>query len=659
LTRTKILTIALGFFITADVSFAFGSTLKVERSSVVMTAGQTVEIPLSSDHPIAADLKAKGAFEPGDVTIIDGPGCRLSAQSCTLMITASRTSKNYKAVPVMVSESKSTNSPIFLLSVIAGESAPVNTKLPEKVHEVEIPVRIVTSPSVVTHTEETIQRSGNALFYAETKPHPGPEATEKNIGHFTAATNGPSYQIVALTNRDTSQSLSVALTGSGASHFTIDDTASNYRANRNCSSMNRIGSGDSCIIIVKGEIGDPRKEPEMATLTIRGDKKNVATFELGSTTYVYAAGGFNTLGNANVSGGDLLAECTGGTCSNALQGTTGNNYASTNFSVGQWINALAITPAGNLLVGGVFGEIGGATSGASSSTAALLAQCTPGSVVGNSCINQISTGATANAYASNAAYINGITSPFAIGGSSFIGVAGDFANIRSSSVTAGQKMLAKCAYSGTSPNVSCSNFLGASNKFANNAIAGLNTLGTTSGNPVLNVGGLFSQILSYPNTPPVSGTTFATCSTTACSQGMGGNNPNNSILTMSDDGLHLYAGGTFSQIGGYTDNTGGYPLVSCTLDTTTTCTNALTGSDDANGYIQGITFSGSSLYVGGRFTTIGGATPVSGGNMLAECTVGGACTNFVTDTNPYASGTDWGGGISAVAVGTQTKIMAR
>jgi hypothetical protein len=138
---------------------------------------------------------------------------------------------------------------------------------------------------------------------------------------------------------------------------------------------------------------------------------------------------------------------------------------------------------------------------------------------------------------------------------------------------------------------------------------------------------------------------------------MGSDNPNGSILGMTNDSTSLYMGGTFTQIGSYIDNSGGYPLVSCTPGTPTICINALSGSG-ANGYIEGLTYLGGNLYVGGNFTTIGGATPVSGGNMLAVCTPGGACSNFVTDTNPYATGTDWGGGIFAVAVGSQTSIAA-
>jgi hypothetical protein len=145
---------------------------------------------------------------------------------------------------------------------------------------------------------------------------------------------------------------------------------------------------------------------------------------------------------------------------------------------------------------------------------------------------------------------------------------------------------------------------------------------------------------------------------------MGANNPNNSILGMTDDGSNLYMGGAFTQIGGCTNLTSGYPLVRYTLGSAgppvvdPTCSNALSGTNSANNYIEGLTYSGDRLYVGGRFTTIGGATPVSGGNMLAECTPGGGCSNFVTDTHPYASGEDWNGEIAAVAVGNQTSITA-
>ena len=458
-----------------------------------------------------------------------------------------------------------------------------------------------------------------------------------------------------MTNNGVTQPLSVAITGSGAASFSLDNKASDYGVNLNCAAMGHIGARESCLVIVKGKIGDPNQAPETATLTIRGADRNVVRFILTDTTYVYAAGGFNTLGNASVSGGSLLAQCTAGTCSNAL-GTSGNNYASTYFSVGQWINALAVTSTGNLIVGGVFGAIGGATSGATSGTAALLAQCTPSSTAG-ACINQIGTGIS-NPYAFENAYIDAITAPQA---TNFMYLGGDFNKIRGFSVTPGGKMLAKCGYSGTSPNQACNSYL-VSPRYANKAISAVDYF-----QGQVSVGGLFTQINNYPLTVPLTGTTFASCTTLVCSQGMDSNNPNGSILGMTNDGINLYMGGAFTSIGSYADSSGGYPLVICsTQDTPTTCSNALAGTHAANGYIGGLTYSGGKLYVGGNFTTIGGATLATiggatlatGGNMLAECTPGGTCTNFVTDHNPYATGTDWGGGIFAIAVGNQTTLIA-
>lgn len=649
----------------------FAATLQIGSSSIVLTAGQTIEIPLYSTQPISGDLTARGAFRPGDVTFIASPTCRLSAHGCTLVVKVASTSKKYTAVPVVVSESAATNTPIFALSVIhPGDPKPVRTTLPQvdpipitlynqRGSEITIPVAN-TSGDTLDHIQTPLQRSGNALFYGVAEPHPAFTQGNKinydlaSGNDFTPSTNGPAYQIVKLTNNGVAQSLSVAITGSGAASFSLNNKASDYGVNLNCAAMKRIGARESCLVIVKGKIGDPNKAPETATLTIRGADNNVARFTLTDTTYVYAAGGFNTLGNASVSGGSLLAQCTAGTCSNALQGTSGNNYASTNFSVGQWINALAVTSAGNLIVGGVFGAIGGATSGATSGTAALLAQCTPGSgVVGNACFNQIDTGLTTNPYVFNYAYIDAITPPQS---TSFMYLGGDFTNIRTFSVTSPNKMLAKCGYSGTSPNSVCNSYLGTgvvSTRYANNAISAVDYL-----NSSVSVGGLFTQINSYPSSAPSSGTTFASCTSSACSQGMGSNNPNGSILGMTDDGTNLYMGGTFTQIGGYVDSSGGYPLVICAPATTTTCSNALVSTDDANGYIGGLTYSGSHLYVGGNFTTIGGATPVISGNMLAVCTPAGTCSNFVTDPHPYATGPDWGGGIFAIAVGNQTSLIA-
>ncbi|RTL12410.1 MAG: hypothetical protein EKK54_04050 [Neisseriaceae bacterium] len=46
--------------------------------------------------------------------------------------------------------------------------------------------------------------------------------------------------------------------------------------------------------------------------------------------------------------------------------------------------------------------------------------------------------------------------------------------------------------------------------------------------------------------------------------------------------------------------------------------------------------------------------------LHASCTTS-TCSNgmgFITDSNPYASGSDWGGVISAIAIGAQTSISA-
>ena len=642
-------------FIYIIISFnVFASQLPIHQNQFVVTAGKTIEIPIKSNHPIAGDLTATGDFNSDDLQFIPSPNCHLSLNNCSLLVKAAPTSKKYTSIPITVSESTTTNQPVFLLSVrYKGDPTPANTT-PSAIHLISTLSHNQTPTSnsnqlntVIQYKAEPLQRSGNKLFYAIAERHPGNNLITQTNNSFNAYTNGPSYQIVKLTNKDQKQPLSIELTGEGADSFLIEHKSSYYGANKNCINLNNINSNDSCLLIIKGKIGSPNEAPKTALLTIRGAKNNISTFNLTVTTYVYAAGGFNTLGNAKVSVGDLIAECTAGTCSNALQGT-GNNYATTNSSIGQWINALSITNNGTLLVGGVFGAIGGATSGASSGPAALLAQCTPGIVTGNSCINQINTGSSTNPYAYNNAYIDAIKQS-----STNLYLGGDFSNIKTISVTTGKKILARCNYTGTSAAPGCSNYLSSTTNYANKTISAIDFFNTQ-----LSVGGLFTQIAGYPTSAPSSGTTFASCSNSTCSQGMGSNNPNGSILGITNNGTNLYMGGTFTTIGGYTDSSGGYPLVSCTQGTTTTCTNALSGTNDANGYIEGITYSSGNLYVGGQFTTIGGATTVSGGKMLAVCTVGGTCQNFVTGSTNYASGNDWNGGIFAIAIGTQTTIIA-
>ena len=142
---------------------AFSATLHLGSPSVVVTAGQTVEIPVSSSRPIVGDLTAHGAFEGDDVTFTPGPGCHLSAHGCTLLIKASPTSKDYTAVPVVVSESAATNTPVFALSVIyPGASAPLHAQLPKVVAK---PIRLSSEigSTVVIRVTNTTQDVLNNL----------------------------------------------------------------------------------------------------------------------------------------------------------------------------------------------------------------------------------------------------------------------------------------------------------------------------------------------------------------------------------------------------------------------------------------------------------------------------------------------------------------
>lgn len=656
----------------------FAATLELGSPSVILTAGQTVEIPLSSTEAIASDLTANGAFQSGDVSFTAGPGCHLSSNGCTLMITASPNSKNYMAEPVIVSESAASNKPIFMLSIINPNGYIPHTE----VAKINWPTPIFSNKKKtvlannVQHNHLPITLTAGDLS-AVIEPH------GTGTSDYSSSSNGPVYQLINITNNGAGSIRldTPAISGTDASSFSIDTTSSDYAGSPTfCNHAPTLANGDSCKIIITSTRDDPRSAAKTATLTISdGISADTLTFTLKDTTYVYAAGGFDTLGAASVTGGDLLAECTAGTCFNALQDATGNNCtpgqqntgdncATTNYSVGQWINALALTPTGNLMVGGVFGAIGGAVSGASSGSpsngkAALLAQCTPGPVAGNACINQINqNGSLNNAYAFNNAYIDAITPPFAISSSNYMAVGGDFNQIRAFAAASSGRLLAKCQYSGTTANSTCNTYIGSgliTSKYANNTIAALDTLGSTSGTPVVNTGGLFTQIAG--STAVSTGTTFGSCTSGSfgsCTKDMGSNNPDSSILGMTDDGSYLYMGGAFTRAGNYTDSSGGYPLVRCSLGSTTACTNALTDSNDANGYIEGLSYSGGNFYVGGRFTTIGDATEVNSGNMLAVCHPGNTpeCSNFVSDTNPYASGTDWGGMIAAIAVGNQTTV---
>ena len=619
----RIISIIYGLFSVIAVNHLFAATLQVGNASVILMAGQTIEITLYSSKPISGDLTARGAFQSGDVLFTPGPGCHLSAHGCTLMITAAPSSQRYTAVPVVVSESGANNKPVFALSVIRpGEPAPVKTKLPEVVSTphmlsdeigseltftftnttasvlnnltaVELPIGVSSSicPTVAPNATCTLKlvvndvaQAGDSVIAIQSEQGVLQNrilslTTSKKIAHkpndipsqkpemiltagnlsatiiphslgsqlYTSSSNGPVYQMLQVTNNGGSSVTldTPVIDGTNRSSFTIDTTASDYAGSPIfCNNAPTLSNGQSCEIIITSQLGDPTSAPATATLTISdGAGGDTLTFNLIDTTYVYAGGGFNALGNTSVSGGGLLAQCTANTCTNALQGNMSDNFSSTYSGVGQWINAMTVTSTGNLIVGGVFGAIGGATTG-TSSNAALLAQCIPGAVAGNACFNQL--GSSSNSNVSNNAYIDAITAPFLISSSNFIVLGGDFSQIKgASSGPPSNRLLARCSYSGVTAGTSCISYMGS--RYANQAIAALNTLGSSSSSPLVNTGGLFTQIAGYPGSPPSTGSTFARCTNGSCSGGM---TDNHSILGMSDDGTSLLMGGTFNQITG-------------------------------------------------------------------------------------------------------------
>lgn len=73
-----------------------------------------------------------------------------------------------------------------------------------------------------------------------------------------------------------------------------------------------------------------------------------------------------------------------------------------------------------------------------------------------------------------------------------------------------------------------------------------------------------------------------------------------SIRAMAVDGTTLYVGGWFSNIGGQARN------YIAALDTTVNTNNAMAWDPDADGSVQSLLIDGTTLYVGGGFSNIGG-----------------------------------------------------
>jgi hypothetical protein len=166
------------------------------------------------------------------------------------------------------------------------------------------------------------------------------------------------------------------------------------------------------------------------------------------------------------------------------------------------------------------------------------------------------------------------------------------------------------------------------NPNANNSVYALAVSGST-----VYVGGFFTSIGGVTRNRLAAIDISNSCLTAyspSCLQSWNPN-ANNWVYVLAVSGTTIYAGGNFTSIGGTTRNRLAAIGTNGTLQS---------WDPDANFPVYALAVSGLTVYAGGGFTTIGGAAR----NRLAAIDIGGTCLTLYTsgcrlNWNPNASGT--------------------
>jgi len=248
----------------------------------------------------------------------------------------------------------------------------------------------------------------------------------------------------------------------------------------------------------------------------------------------------------------------------------------------------------------------------------------------------------------NTLYIGGSFST--IGGQSRVGIAAFDTSTGSPTAWNPGSVVQTLAISGTTAYVS-GNFASIGGQ-SRSSYAALDTTINTNNATAWNPGGAWysTKILLSGTTlyiAPISTGTFggqtrnylAAIDTTLNTNNATTWNPtaSSTVLDMAITGSTLYIGGNFTSAGGQTRNR------IAAISTTTDTNNATTWNPNASAAVNALTLSGTTLYTGGQFTTIGGQTR----NRIAalDTTVD---TNNATAWNPNVSA---GSVVNSIVVG--------
>ena len=319
---------------------------------------------------------------------------------------------------------------------------------------------------------------------------------------------------------------------------------------------------------------------------------------------VYVGGTFTVIGTNNAARNRIAALKASGVASEG-EATTWNPNASTAASA---VNALAVSGTSIVYVGGSFETIGTNTL-----TRHRLAAI------------KTNAGATATAEATTTwnPNANGAVNALALSGTSILYVGGEFTKIGSGEPT--RERIAAIKTSATAEVTAEATTTW--NPKANGAVNAL----ALSGTSILYVGGSFTKIGSgEPTRERIAAIkTSATAEVTAEATTWNPNAASGEVKALAVSGTSIvYVGGSFETIGSTPAARHRIAAINTNATATVAATDT-TWNPNANGTVKALALSGSTVYAGGEFGSIGGTVR----NRLAALN----SSNEPTSWNPNAS----------------------
>ena len=319
---------------------------------------------------------------------------------------------------------------------------------------------------------------------------------------------------------------------------------------------------------------------------------------------VYVGGAFTTIGTNNASRSRIAALKASGAVG-AGEATSWNPKANNT------VNALAVAGTSVVYAGGTFTKIGS-------------------TVMTRNRLAAIKTNAAATETAEATSWnpsANNTVNALALSGTSVVYVGGSFTEIGSTVVTRNRLAAIKTNAAATETAEATS-----WNPSATNTVNAL----ALSGTSVVYVGGSFTEIGSTVVTRNRLAAIKTNAAATETAEATSWNpSANNTVNALVVSGEAVYVGGSFTEIGTNSAARNRLAAIKTNAEATETA-EATSWNPSANNTVNAVatSASGSKLYVGGVFTTLGTGNRA----FYASFTIGGPTAAFSVSSGPYTAG---------------------